>query len=156
MGMVSWICLLEGGACLADGPNRHRRSFLRADGKWKLDEANTKRLASVGLVSGAVFTDIDGDGDPDLILACEWGAVRIFRNSHGVLTDATEALGLGAYTGWWNGIAAGDFDGDGRMDLIASNFGRNTKYRTISCQASAHVLRRFQWRRQRGAGRSLL
>ncbi|PYI85223.1 MAG: hypothetical protein DME26_11495 [Verrucomicrobia bacterium] len=39
---------------------------------WAIDTENTKRLAQVGLVSGAVFSDLDGDGDPDLILACDW------------------------------------------------------------------------------------
>lgn len=82
-------------------------------------------LAVRGLVSGAVFTDYDGDGDPDLALACEWDAIRVFRNDGGQFTEVTAALGLKAYAGWWNGITAGDFDGDGRLDLAASNWGRN-------------------------------
>jgi enediyne biosynthesis protein E4 len=82
----------------------------------------------LGLVSGAVFTDLNGDGFPELVLACEWGSPRIFNNNRGQLTDATETWGLTSVTGWWNGVAAGDFDGDGRLDLVASNWGRNTKY----------------------------
>jgi hypothetical protein len=42
-----------------------------------------QRWENLGLVSGAVFTDFDGDGDPDLALACEWGPVRLFRNQQG-------------------------------------------------------------------------
>lgn len=87
-----------------------------------------QRFSKLGMVSGAVFTDIDGDGDPDLALACEWGSVRLFENRRGKLEDATEAWGLAGLTGWWNGIAAGDFNGDGRMDLVASNWGWNTRY----------------------------
>lgn len=96
---------------------------------WVKDEANSAALREVGLVSGAVCTDLNGDGYPELVLACEWGPVRVFANTQGRLADATRAWGLDEFRGWWNGIAAGDFDGDGRMDLIASNWGLNTKYR---------------------------
>lgn len=109
--------------------------FRESAGKWALDEDNTKRLAKVGLVSGAVFSDIDGDGDPDLILACSWGPVRIFQNDQGKFIEASEAFGLSQYLGWWNGIATGDFDGDGRLDIVASNWGQNTKYESFRQEA---------------------
>jgi len=79
-----------------------------------------------------VFSDLDGDGQPDLILACEWGPVRVFRNNHGRFEEATEELGLSRFTGWWNGVATGDFDGDGRMDIVAANWGRNTATNRIA------------------------
>jgi hypothetical protein len=80
------------------------------------------------LVSGAVFSDLDADGDPDLILACEWGPLKVFRNDRGEFDDATKAYGLSEYVGWWNGVTTGDFDADGRLDIVASNWGCNTKY----------------------------
>ena len=104
--------------------------FRGAGAQFKLDEQNTPALARVGLVSGAVFSDLDGDGFPELILACEWGPVKVFRNDHGRLRDATTELGLSKYAGWWNGVATGDFDGDGRLDIVASNWGRNTRYQS--------------------------
>lgn len=81
----------------------------------------------IGLVSGAVFTDIDNDGDPDLALAVEWGPIRVFLNQDGTFTDVTEQWGLASLTGLWRGITAGDLDGDGRMDLVATNEGLNSR-----------------------------
>lgn len=103
--------------------------FKNRQGGWVPDGENTKTLEQVGLVSGAVWTDLDGDGYPELVLACEWGPVKVLKNERGSLRDATRDWGLGEYAGWWNGVSAGDFDGDGRMDLVASNWGLNTKYR---------------------------
>lgn len=82
----------------------------------------------LGLVSGAVWSDLNGDGYPELLLACEWGPLRVLRNENGRLKDVTKELGLDKYVGWWNGVTTGDFDQDGRMDIVAGNWGRNTKY----------------------------
>jgi len=96
--------------------------------KLELDAANTRALAGAGLVNGAVWSDLDGDGFPELILACEWGPVRVFKNSSGALREITAALGLELLTGWWTGVTTGDFDGDGRMDIVAGNWGLNSEY----------------------------
>src|SRR5262249_29527789 len=61
------------------------RIYRRLKGSWQLDEQNTRVLDKIGLVSGAVWSDLDGDGFPELILACEWGPIRIFHNDHGRL-----------------------------------------------------------------------
>src|SRR5262245_23874242 len=42
-----------------------------------------QKFEQVGLVSGAVFSDLDGDGTSELVLACDWGAIQIFRNEQG-------------------------------------------------------------------------
>ena len=102
--------------------------FRHRDSRFVLDSTNTNQLAQIGMVSGALFTDVDGDGDSDLVLACDWGPLRVLRNDRGVLRDVTTESGLESYRGWWNGVAAGDFNEDGRMDIIASNWGLNTKY----------------------------
>ncbi|MEK7676900.1 MAG: VCBS repeat-containing protein [Verrucomicrobiota bacterium] len=122
--------LFVGGRCLPGKYPEPASSalFRDAGGKWELDQENTRKLAKVGLVSGAVFSDLNGDGAPDLILACDCGPVRVFENRAGQLTETTGQLGLSQYRGWWNGVTTGDFDEDGRMDIIASNGGCNTKY----------------------------
>ena len=82
-----------------------------------------------GLVTGAVWSDADGDGWLDLMTSNEWGPVKLFRNHDGRLADETKEAGLEPYRGWWNSLAAADLDHDGDMDLVAANFGLNTKYK---------------------------
>lgn len=105
------------------------RVFSWSPKGWKPVAQATAAVAGAGLVSGAIWSDLDADGFPELILACEWGPVRVYRNSRGTLREATEELGLAGWVGWWNGVAAGDFDGDGRLDLVAGNWGLNSRYR---------------------------
>ncbi|MFN2564389.1 MAG: FG-GAP repeat domain-containing protein, partial [Gemmatimonadaceae bacterium] len=81
------------------------------------------------LVSAALFTDLDGDGRPELVATAEWGPVRVLHNTAGRLRDVTAEWGLPRRTSRWNGLAAGDFDGDGRLDLVATSWGRNIPWR---------------------------
>lgn len=94
------------------------------------DRPGTRRLGlpTLGLASGAVFTDLDGDARVELVVACEWGPLRVFHYVDGSLQERTRAWGLEAWTGAWQGVTAGDLDGDGRFDLVASNLGLNTRH----------------------------
>jgi hypothetical protein len=114
------------------------------NGRFQLDEVNTGTLKEVGLVNGAVFTDLNSDGAPELVLACEWGSLRLFANHQGRIIPRNPRLvfpkaaasapprpvTLNEMTGWWQGLAAGDFDGDGRMDVVAANWGLNGRYQS--------------------------
>jgi hypothetical protein len=85
-------------------------------------------LASAGLVTGAVWSDVDVDGFLDLLVVSEWGPVKLFLNQGGKLVEQTGHAGLARRIGWWNGIAPGDFNCDGRVDYLVTNVGLNTKY----------------------------
>ena len=115
-------------------PEAASSRLFRGDGqgRWQLDAANSRLLEKIGLVSGALWSDLDGDGWPELVVACEWGPIRVFQNDAGKLREATAALGLAGVTGWWNGVTTADLDGDGQLEILASNWGWNTPYRATA------------------------
>ncbi|HEY8994489.1 MAG TPA: FG-GAP-like repeat-containing protein [Lacunisphaera sp.] len=88
-------------------------------------------LRKVGLVTSALWTDVDNDGWPDLLIALEWGSIRYWHNRAGQgFEDMSDSAGFGsAGSGWWNSLAAADFNRDGRLDYVAGNLGLNTPYR---------------------------
>ncbi|MDQ8205008.1 FG-GAP-like repeat-containing protein [Pelagicoccus sp. SDUM812003] len=96
-----------------------------------VDRANAiaPGLERAGLVQGALWSDVDGDGWIDLLVATTWGTVRCWRNLAGLrFEEVTAELGFDKRTGWWTSIAAGDFNSDGRLDYAVGNLGLNTPY----------------------------
>ena len=81
------------------------------------------------MVTASVWADINEDGWLDLIIATEWGPIRVFENATGKLREITAAAGTSELTGWWCSLAAADVDRDGDIDLVAGNNGLNTKYK---------------------------
>lgn len=83
-----------------------------------------------GMITAAVWIDYDGDGRLDLVTAGEWMGLEFYHNDGKRL--APHSVGLPPSRGFWWGLAAGDFNGDGRPDLIAGNLGENFTLHTSS------------------------
>jgi hypothetical protein len=81
-----------------------------------------------GMITDAVWIDFDGDGRLDLVTTGQWMPVQFFRNEGTRLRNVTGATGLPPLVGWWYSLAAGDFNHDGRVDLVAGNLGLNHSY----------------------------
>jgi len=87
-----------------------------------------------GMISAVIWTDINNDKKPDLIIAGEWMPVRFFINENGKLNERTSETMLPDMSGQWRSLAAADIDKDGDMDIVAGNLGLNTKYRVSQKQ----------------------
>jgi hypothetical protein len=123
--------LFVGGRCLAGKyPEKaSSRIYRQNDRRWEFDSLNSRDLEHLGMVTGALWSDLTGDGFPELILACEWGPVRVFENQRGTLRETTEEWGLAGRLGWWSGVATGDLNNDGQLEIIAGNWGLNSRHR---------------------------
>ncbi len=100
-------------------------------------------LGRIGMVTDALWSDFDNDGQVDLVVAGEWMPVSFFRNQNGVLKEVTASTGTGNQTGWWNSLVSGDFDNDGDTDYVAGNLGLNTNYKATADQPLSVLAKDF-------------
>jgi hypothetical protein len=101
--------------------------FRNVGGRFAIDTANLAVLRDVGMITSAMFADMNGDGHADLVLSRDWGSlVLLLNDGHGLLRPAPDSWGLSRFTSEWNGVASGDLNGDGKLDLVATSWGRNT------------------------------
>lgn len=86
-------------------------------------------LQQLGMVTDAVFTDIDNDKDDDLMIVGEWMEVTVLTNDKGSFKNESEKYGLKNTRGIWWSITASDLDNDGDQDYILGNLGKNNKFK---------------------------
>jgi hypothetical protein len=105
------------------------RSYILHNDRGVFTDVTAKvcpALQNPGMVTSAVWTDLNNDHLPDLVIAGEWMPVRFFQNDHGYLTEMN--TGIGKMSGMWRSLAAVDLDQDGDLDLVAGNLGMNCDY----------------------------
>jgi len=113
-------------------PEAPRSYILINNGKGQFTDQTgnvAPELERIGMVTDAVFADLNSDGQPELVIAGEWMPVTIFAIQNGRLNNTTGSYFSKPMYGWWNKILAEDLTGDGKPDLIVGNMGLNTQAR---------------------------
>jgi len=90
--------------------------------------SDAKELIDIGMITDALFQDLDKDGDDDLMVIGEFMGVEIFENTKGSFTKMANNK-LSNLKGWWNTIKAADLDNDGDLDFVLGNHGLNSRFR---------------------------
>ena len=105
--------------------------ILENDGQGLFSDVTTRvspRLNSIGMVTDAIWADMDSDQDLDLVVVGDWMPITLFKNNGDNLERLNNVPGLTQSEGWWRSIAAHDINGDGETDLIAGNWGLNSRF----------------------------
>ncbi|MGB5376476.1 VCBS repeat-containing protein, partial [Muriicola sp.] len=110
------------------GSSSRQYVFLN-DGKGKFSEDSSDRFRAfkdLPSVKDFGWADIDNDGEQELITLGYWEPLNILKNKNGIMTPLQD-IGLGSTNGWWNALELNDFDKDGDIDIIAGNWGLNSR-----------------------------
>ncbi len=133
--------LFIGGRCLPGKYPLPVNSFIyrndSKNGQVKFTDVTVdvaKGLQNIGMICDAIWTDFNNDGWTDLIVVGEWMPITFFKNNQGKFENVTSQSGISNQSGWWNSIAAGDFDNDGDIDYIVGNLGQNSFLRATDEQ----------------------
>ena len=104
--------------------------LLENDGKGNFANSTDKKafkLNDVGMITDAVWEDIDNDSKKDLIIVGDWMAPKIFKNTGRRLVEYKS--NLTELSGFWNAVSCVDLNNDGKKDLVFGNKGTNTTYK---------------------------
>ncbi|MEX6688393.1 VCBS repeat-containing protein [Danxiaibacter flavus] len=100
--------------------------LLKNDGTGRFKDVTKtygESIQNAGLVTSALWIDIDKNGSKDLVVTQEWGEIVAFMNNKGSFTKQE----LTTKKGWWNFVLPCDIDNDGDLDFIAGNLGLNSR-----------------------------
>ncbi len=122
------IDLFVGGRLVAQTYPTPASSQLLINNNGHFEMANTSTFENLGLVTDATWTDINADGQIDLVVVGEWMPVTSFIQKEGAFKKVLIS-GFENTEGWYYSIASSDMDGDGDEDLITGNLGLNYKYK---------------------------
>lgn len=103
-----------------------RSYLLQNNGQAQFNDVTAQwcpALLSPGMVTDALFTDLDKDKKPDLVLCYEWGGIDAFYHKGKAFQQST----ISNAAGWWQCLYATDADNDGDIDFIAGNYGLNNR-----------------------------
>lgn len=106
--------------------------LLINDGKGNFSDATSSRisLSDLGMVTDALWHDMNVDGKPDLIIVGEWMPITVLiQKPDGTFTSETSQYGFDGTHGWWNTISKADLDNDGDTDFLVGNVGLNSRLR---------------------------
>ncbi len=106
--------------------------LLENDGKGNFTNVIDKKgfkLNEAGMITDAIWEDIDNDNKKDLIVVTDWSTPKIFKNTGRRLAEFKS--NLTEYSGFWNAVSCVDLNNDGKKDLILGNKGTNTSYIAI-------------------------
>ncbi|MEQ9440848.1 MAG: VCBS repeat-containing protein [Cyclobacteriaceae bacterium] len=124
--------LFVGGRVLPGSYPQAPESYILQNNNGKFTDVTEDvcfGLKNTGMVTSALWTDFDNDGQVDLLVAGEWMPLTFFKNTEGKLVNVTTSTGLGETSGWWNSLAGADMDNDGDIDYIGGNLGLNTPFK---------------------------
>jgi len=104
--------------------------LLENDGQGQftnITEQKAVDLHQIGMVTDAIWADIDNDNDQDLVVIGDWMPIKVLENQNGTLTHNSQLITHNSPNGFWNCIQAGDFNKDGAIDFVIGNHGKNSR-----------------------------
>ncbi|PTX43344.1 VCBS repeat protein [Christiangramia gaetbulicola] len=120
--------IFVGGRAIAGDFGKIPESFLLENIGGKFQLVTSEEIKNAGLITDAIWSDVNGDEFPELILVGEWMAPKIFENNEGKLNLLND-IGLDQLSGLWQSIEAFDIDADGDLDYLLGNWGLNSKFK---------------------------